>query len=148
MDYKSPQLHKRWCGNISLHHVESWSLNGIFKGVFPGFLLKFCHEQHFKASLWKVCPIFLRPKAPHSQLHTCSSSRNDGFCCIYIHIWIRSTFSVVTFLKNLGPSPHFLFIFHIVSASKPSQLRSCKFINDCSYALSAGLWITRINTSK
>lgn len=120
IDYKSPQLHKQWCGNIGLHHIESWSLNGIFKGVFPGFLLKFCHEQHFKASLWKVCSIFLRPKAPHSQLHTWSSSRNDEFCCMCIHIRIRSTFSVVTFLKNLGPSFQFLFIFHIISASKPA----------------------------
>lgn len=52
------------------------SLIGLFKRAFLVFVVKFCCMQHFGTSPWKICYTFLRPKAPHSQLHTYSGTRN------------------------------------------------------------------------
>lgn len=90
------------------------------KGCFLGFCLNFTKCSISKHHYWRSVPYFSGLKHHRVKLHTYSSSRKDEFRCIYIHLWIRSTFSGITFLNNLEPSSHLLFIFHITPVSKPA----------------------------
>lgn len=151
INYKSPQLQSQWCWASVCITLKAGPQMAFSKGCFLGFCVNSAMRSISEHYYGRCGPYFSGLKHRRVKLHTCSSSKNDEFCCIYIHLRIRSTFSVVTFLKNLEPSSHLLFLFCIIPASKPVELRSfirsCKCIDGWSWSLSAGPWITRISAS-